>query len=110
MCAVRYRGKAPAKDFLEGLERSSQNKFKAVIDELLTNGWITNRERFHKLHASGKPDVYEMKVHDGGGMRLFCILHGSDWYATHGVISKPNRQLAEEIRKARRIYKGRGAQ
>jgi putative component of toxin-antitoxin plasmid stabilization module len=96
-------GTVPALDFLEAHPRS-KSKFKAPFERLCTHGKITNSERFHKLSAPGHPPVFEIKVHDGKGLRLYMIQDGADWYATHGRTKPSDKQVAAEAEKAREIY------
>ncbi len=107
MLAVRLPdGSLPALDFLTEYEKS-RNKFKVLFERLLSQGRIANSERFHKLHAAGSPSVFEMKVHDGKGLRLYVIQEGGDWYATHGRTKPSDRQVEAEAVKSREIFKQR---
>jgi putative component of toxin-antitoxin plasmid stabilization module len=101
-------GSVPALEFLETYPRSKA-KFRAPFERLLTQGKITNSERFHKVESAGTPAVFEVKVHDGKGLRLYMIQDGADWYATHGRTKPSDKKVDAEANKAREIYKQRRA-
>lgn len=99
-------GSVPSLEFLNN-HGKSKNKFKILFEGLLTQGRIANRERFHKIDSPGSPTVFEFKVHDGKGLRLYAIKDGLDWYVTHGRTKPSDKQVDAEGNKARDIYSRR---
>jgi putative component of toxin-antitoxin plasmid stabilization module len=101
---VLESGACPTLDFLNDLSPKASTKMKATIEKLIQDGQITNREIFRKLQIDGQPAVWEMKVHEGPGYRLFCIQSGTDWYATHGCRKPSDRRLPFEVGAARKCF------
>jgi hypothetical protein len=68
---------------------------------------IVNIEQFRQLHVSGRPVVYELKVHEPAALRLYVVRHGEDWAATHGRKKPKDKNVAKEVERARDLYERR---
>ena len=104
----RSTGVCEAKEFYDRLPLRARLDFDKIMSRLTEFGRITNQERFRRLEAPGQPTVWEMKSHEGPGYRIFCIQDRLDWWATHGRKKPKDRQISNEVNRAREIFAERG--
>lgn len=50
--------------------------------------------------------VFELKVHQGPGWRLYAIRYGNRWYLTHGRKKPKDKRVNAEVAKAISIFAG----
>jgi putative component of toxin-antitoxin plasmid stabilization module len=100
-------GACEAETFITGLPLKARLDFEKIMSRLTEFGRISNTEFFRRIAAPGQPTVWEMKSHDGPGYRLFCIQDRMDWWATHGRKKPKDKQILNEVNKAREIFAGR---
>jgi len=104
----RSTGVCEAKEFYDGLPLRARLDFKKIMSRLTEFGRIANKEMFRRLEVTGHPTVWEMKSHEGPGYRIFCIQDGLDWWATHGRKKPKDKQVSNEVSRAREIFAERG--
>jgi putative component of toxin-antitoxin plasmid stabilization module len=105
----RSTGVCEVKEFYDALPPKARVDFKKIMSRLTEFGRITNKEMFRSLDVPGQPKVWEMKSHEGPGYRIFCIRDGLDWWATHGRKKPKDKQIPNEVSKAREVFAERGA-
>ncbi len=108
--AVRNDGSSPAKEFLESLSVSDQDKFNALFIWMAERGEIHNTEkfRFNVGEATCKVGnrsqtfpIAEFKIHSGSGQRIMAYLQGRQWVLTHGF--RKGENLNVQKKRAERI-------
>lgn len=86
----------PAKEFIEGLDESSQRKLGTLFQRLADTGKIFNREQFKLVDEQ----IFEFKRHQ---VRVGCFQIGTRWLLTHGFVKKQDRWPKAELVRAHRI-------
>lgn len=93
--------------FLGCLRRQAREELHNKLRTLASTGKLRTPESFRCLRDKKHPPVYEIKVHDGPGHRLYLIhTEGNYWRVTHGCKKPKDSKVSVEIAKARRIFNG----
>lgn len=77
---MRYTGRYPAKDYLDGANPMVRARFVALTRLLGDYGELANESQGHFLKAP-YDKIYELKPRDG---RLFGFFHERNYYLTNG--------------------------
>lgn len=94
-------GSCPAGEFFDGLDARAKAKMSGVMERLAAVGKIANSEAMHKVSSPGSA-VYELKVHDGPGYRMYGCYRGKNRFlVTHGRKKPSNKEVAGEAKRAR---------
>jgi hypothetical protein len=108
--AVQDDGSSPAKEFLESLSVSDQDRFNALFIWMAEHGEIRNPEkfRFKVGEATCKVgdrtqtiSIAEFKIHSGSGQRILAFLHGRQWVLTNGF--RKGEKLSVQTKRAEQI-------
>jgi putative component of toxin-antitoxin plasmid stabilization module len=94
----------PSEDFLAGLNTAGQTQFKARFERLTQIGYLRNPDQMRPLHVAGEPKVWEIKVPDGPGRRLYVVRVQMTWVATHGSDKPSEKLVSNEVHRARTIF------
>ena len=108
--AVRDDGSSPAREFLESLSVSDQDRFNDLFIWMAERGEIRNTEKFRfnvgkatcKVgNRSQTVPIAEFKIHSGSGQRIMAFLHGRQWVLTHGF--RKGENLSVQKKRANQI-------
>ncbi|MFW0790054.1 hypothetical protein [Gordonia sp. CPCC 205333] len=99
---VTRDGKCEVEEFLAGLPPKAQDKFLALFERYCKIGYLRSPDVMRLIQAPGAPPVHEIKVHWGPGYRLFGVVDGDAFVATHGA-RKP-KKLPSHVKRARDRY------
>jgi putative component of toxin-antitoxin plasmid stabilization module len=102
--ALRNDDHCPAEVFLKDLDSRAQSAFQAKLEHLCDIGYLRAPEHMRELHVPGAPPVFEIKIDNGPGYRLYVIRCGRDWVATHGERKPKDKQIKVNVRKARQAF------
>lgn len=94
--ACLLNGKKPAKEFIESRTQEEQIKLSLILQELLTGGYVSNKQRFRKLEGP----IWEFKSDKN---RVLCFLDGRCWILTNGFRKESRKTKRKYIDLARRI-------
>ena len=102
-------GQDKAQAFIHSLTPKDQAKFRKYFEYLRQGFQIKNPENMRHISGArdptgGEAEVHELKVHRGGGLRLYVVRYQGRWYATHGRKKPQDRQAPKEARKAFDIF------
>lgn len=100
MAVVKDDGSCPATDYMEKVRCKA--KFEARFKRLGAFGWLRSPEHMRKIKDSD--DVWEIKVSDGPGRRVYGCFEGNVFVITHGRNKPPDKKVAGEAKKARRTF------
>lgn len=102
IAVVRGSGRCDAKDFIQGLEKRFQARFRRYFERLAAGLPVQSPPHIRRLSPSGTdPVVYELKTDK---YRLYVIRSKQRWYVTHGREKPKNSQVPAEVDKALAIY------
>ncbi len=103
--AVVRNGVCEVEQFLSDLPARAKTQFKARFERYCQVGFLRNPDEMRRLQAdSDRPHVHEIKVFDGPGYRLFGVVDGKVFVATHGVKKPKESDLKKHAKKAREEY------
>jgi hypothetical protein len=95
-------GSCDAKAWLAGLPQQAQIQFQARFERLCEVGFLRSPEEMRRLDCPGDPKVFEIKVKSG--YRLYVVLEGKDWLATHGVKRPKDKHVCRQAMKTRTVH------
>ena len=98
-----------AAEFLLSCDARVQARFRRYLTRIKDGQSIKSPEAIRHLRtvSSGSlagARVYELKVHDGPGWRLYIVKYHSRWYVTHGRKKPKDKLVPAEIEKALTIF------
>jgi hypothetical protein len=103
--AVIRDGVCDVEGFLAALPERAYAQFRVRFERYCTVGFLRSPDHWRKLQVDKKqPDVWEMKVHVGPGYRLFGIVEGNTFVATHGSEKPKKNGLGRHVKRAREDY------
>jgi putative component of toxin-antitoxin plasmid stabilization module len=108
--AVRKDGSCPAREYLNALKVSDQDKFNALFIQMTQVGRLFNKVKFRPRIASlnlklgdrvvSRP-IAEFKIHSGGGHRMLTVQDGRQWVLVLGF--QKGATLENQIERAGNI-------
>lgn len=102
---VRLNGRSDAGDFIRALDPRPKARFDVYFERLRDGRHIKNPENMRHLETRRDGvKLHELKVHVGGGLRLYVIQRKHQWLATHGAKKVKDNRVPAEIRKAFDIF------
>lgn len=99
-----------AVEFLNAIDQKELARFLRFFERLRDGHHVRSPENMRHIKGVEDPngdgaEVHELKVHSGGGRRLYLVKYNSKWYATHGLLSKPaDKKVPKEARRALEIF------
>ncbi len=95
------RGRKPAKEFIDGLERKLQAKAVGAMKALKEYG--TNLRMPYSRHLDD--GIFELRITQGGDAAriLYFFFVGERVVITHGFMKKTQRTPRKEIKRAKRM-------
>lgn len=102
-------GTDKAAEFIQSLQLRDQAKFRKYFEFLRYGHHIKSPENMRHIKevrdpTGGNAQVHELKVHSGGGLRLYLVAHEGRWYATHGRKKPKDREVPKEAQKALNLF------
>lgn len=104
-------GTCPADEWLKGLNDRQQAGIAARFQRLTEVGWLRSPDAFNNLSEAdrrkGEPRVDEIK-HVGLNLRVYVVDFSpgdKELFVTHGTTKPKKKQVAQEVARARRIYR-----
>ncbi|MFL0158588.1 hypothetical protein [Mycobacteroides chelonae] len=103
--AVVRDGVCDVEQFLSALPDRAKAQFKARFERYCQVGHLRSPDEWRRLQADDeRPLVYELKISHGPGYRLFGIVEGRVFVATHGVKKPKESDLKRHAKKAREVF------
>lgn len=104
--AVIRNGECEVDDFLSALPPRAKSQFQTRFERYCEVGFLRNPDQMRRIDVDErKPHVYEIKVPDGPGYRLFGIVEASGLFvATHGAPKPKQSALKSHVTKSRDHY------
>lgn len=102
-------GRDDAESFLLSCEKRVQSRFRRYLERLRDGHLLQSPEFIRHLETvdAGSckgAQVFELKVHEGPGWRLYIIRFGDKWYVTHGRKKPKDKLVAQEVAKSIAIF------
>lgn len=92
---LNYKGKTPAKDYVDS-DGPNKAKLLAIARQLAETGRIRLNSRGHLLKGKHKK-IMELKP---GASRVMGFRHGSDFYLTNGAPKKKRKEQEKDYDRA----------
>lgn len=103
--AVVKDGECGVERFLADLPKRANAQFSVLFERYCAVGFLRSPDHWRRLQVDKKkPDVWEMKVHFNPGYRLYGVVEGNTFVATHGSEKPKKNALEQHVKRARDDY------